>query len=168
MKILFTAFKGIHNTSFQLVDQTAANYILLTNSFQGVEKDIASIGSDDSIVYMFGVDKKLIDKVRIETCATYNDETVCTDFDVYYLETMLRSVGVSYTISDKPTRFLCNAAYYYMLKKNPNTVFIHIPSLKGMSIELMDKLIKTFDVIYREYERTGRLYLRGAKSHGAK
>ena len=27
MKILFTAFKGVHNTSFQLVDQTAANYL---------------------------------------------------------------------------------------------------------------------------------------------
>ena len=60
MKILFTAFKGVHNTSFQLVDQTAANYILLTNSFQGLEKDISFISSDYSIVYMFGVDKKLI------------------------------------------------------------------------------------------------------------
>jgi len=38
MKILFTAFKGVHNTSFQLVDQTAANYILLTNSFQDWKK----------------------------------------------------------------------------------------------------------------------------------
>ena len=86
MKILFTAFKGVHNTSFQLVDQTAANHILLTNSFQGLEKDISFISSDYSIVYMFGVDKKLIDKVRIETCAKYNDETVCTDFNVHYLE----------------------------------------------------------------------------------
>ena len=85
MKILFTAFKGVHNTSFQLVDQTAANHILLTNSFQGLEKDISFISSDYSIVYMFGVDKKLIDKVRIETCAKYNDETVCTDFNVHYL-----------------------------------------------------------------------------------
>ena len=147
MRILFTAFKGVHNTSFQLVDQTAANYILLTNSFQGLEKDISFISSDYSIVYMFGVDKKLIDKVRIETCSKYNDETVCTDFNVHYLETMLRSTDISYTISNKPTRYLCNAAYYHMLKKNPNTVFIHIPSLKGMSIELMNKLIKTFNYI---------------------
>ena len=150
MKILFTAFKGNHNTSFQLVDQTAANYILLTNSFQGLEKDISFISDDYSIVYMFGVDKKLIDKVRIETCAKYNDETVYTDFDTYYLETMLRSEGISYTASDKPTRYLCNAAYYHMLKKNPNAVFIHIPSLKGMSIELMNKLIKVFDYVYSD------------------
>ena len=148
MKILFTAFKGVHNTSFQLVDQTAANYLLLTNSFQGLERDISFISDDYSTVYMFGVDKKLIDIVRIKTCAKYNDETVHTDFDIHYLETMLGSAGVSYTISDKPTRYLCNAAYYHMLKKNPNTVFIHIPSLKGMSIELMNKLIKIFNDIY--------------------
>jgi len=68
---------------------------------------------------------------------------------------MLRRIGISYTVSDKPTRFLCNAAYYHMLKKNPNTVFIHIPSLKGMSIELMNKLIKTFDDIYSDENREG-------------
>ena len=77
MKSLFTAFKGVHNTSFQLVDQTAANYSLLTNSFQGLEKDISFISSDYSIVYMFGVDKELIDKVRIEKCAKYNVKYVC-------------------------------------------------------------------------------------------
>ncbi|MBQ2729239.1 MAG: hypothetical protein IJF69_00530 [Clostridia bacterium] len=44
MKILFAAFKGVYNTSFQLVDQTAANHILLTNSFQGLEKDISFVG----------------------------------------------------------------------------------------------------------------------------
>ena len=150
MKILFTAFKGKNNTSFQLVDQTAANYILLTNSFQGLEKDISFVSGDCSIVYMFGVDKELIDKVRIEKSAKYNAETVHTDFDIHYLETMLGSVKVSYTISDKPTRYLCNAAYYHMLKKNPNTVFIHIPSLKGMTIELMNKLIKVFDDVYSD------------------
>ena len=147
MKILFTAFKGVHNTSFQLVNQTVANHILLTNSFQGLEKDISFVSGDYSIVYMFGVDKKLIDKVRIETCANNNDETINTDFDIHYLEKMLRSGEISYTVSDKPTRYLCNAAYYHMLKKNPNTVFIHIPSLKGMRIELMDKLIAFFNDI---------------------
>ncbi len=31
-----------------------------------------------------------------------------------------------------------------MLKKNPNTVFIHIPSLKGMYETLMNKLADIF------------------------
>ena len=144
MKILFTAFKGVHNTSFRMVDQIGAESLLLTNSFLGLEKDISSISGDYSMVYMFGVDKTLVDKVRIETYASHNDETINTDFDIHCLEKMLRSGKIFYTVSDKPTHYLCNAAYYYMLKKNPNTVFIHIPSLKGMSIELMNKLIEIF------------------------
>ncbi len=148
MKILFTAFKGVYNTSFQLVDKIRADSVLLTNSFQGLENDISSISGDYSIVYMFGVDKTLVDKVRIETCANNNNETINTDFDIHYLEKMLRSGEISYTVSDKPTRYLCNAAYYHMLKKNPNTVFIHIPSLKGMSIEMMNRLIRIFRGIY--------------------
>ena len=148
MKILFTAFKGTHNTSFQLVDQIGADSILLTNSFQGLEKDISSISGNYSAVYMFGVDKHLADKVRIETCANNNDETVNTNFDILGLKRRLKSGEISHTVSDKPTFYLCNAAYYYMLKKNPNTVFIHIPSLKGMSIEMMNRLIKIFSDVY--------------------
>lgn len=49
-----------------------------------------------------------------------------------------------YYISKAPTKYLCNAAYYHMLKKNPNTVFIHIPSLKGMNETLMNKLADIF------------------------
>ena len=144
MKILFIAFKGVYNTSFQLVQQTGADSVLLTNSFQGLEKDIFSISGNYSIVYMFGVDKTLVGKVRIETCANNKDGTINTDFDIPYLEKKLRSVEISYTVSNKPTRYLCNAAYYHMLKKNPNTIFIHIPSQKGMSIEMMNKLIEIF------------------------
>ena len=66
---------------------------------------------------------------------------------------MLRGVGVSYIISDKPSHYLCSAAYYHMIKKNPNTVFVHIPSLKGMNIDLMNKLIKTFNDIYSDENR---------------
>ena len=38
-----------------------------------------------------------------------------------------------------------NAAYYHMLKKNRNTVFIHILSIKGMNNVLMNQLLKLFD-----------------------
>ncbi len=126
MKILFTAFKGMHKTSFQLVDQTGAKYVLLTNSFQGLEKDISSVSSDYDIVYMFGVDKHLTDKIRIEICAKYNDETINTEYDILHLEKKLKSCEISYTVSNNSTCYLCNAAYYHMLKKNPYSVFIHI------------------------------------------
>lgn len=148
MKILFTAFKGMYNTSFQFVDQTGADYVLLTNSFQGLKKDIFAINRNYDIVYMFGVDKHLTDKIRIETCAKDDSETLHTDFTISSLEENLRAGEISYTVSNKPTCYLCNAAYYHMLKKNPNTVFIHIPSIEGMTTELMKKFITVFRHLY--------------------
>ncbi len=141
MKKLYTAFKGTHNTSFQLVSQLCGDKLFLTNSFQGLEKDILSIDFKYDIVYMFGIDKNLRNSIRIETCANYNGELVNTFFDILTLENAIKDLGVTYTISSKPTAYLCNAAYYHMLKKNRNTVFIHIPSVKGITDILMNKLL---------------------------
>ena len=142
MKILYTAFKGTHNASFRLVSQLSGDKLFLTNSFQGLEKDISSIGMEYDTVYMFGVDKNLRNSIRIETCADYNGESVNTSFDILALEKAIKNSVVSYTVSNKPTAYLCNAAYYHMLKKNRNTVFIHIPSMKGMNPSLMNKLLQ--------------------------
>lgn len=142
MKILYTAFKGMHNTSFQLVSQLCKDKLFLTNSFQGLEKDISSINFEYDIIYMFGIDKDLRNSIRIETCANYNGELVNTTFDILSFENKIIDSGVSYTVSNKPTAYLCNAAYYHMLKKNRNTVFIHIPSVKGMNDILMNKILQ--------------------------
>ena len=114
------------------------------NSFAGLEKDISSFDCGFDTVYMFGIDKNLVDKIRIDLCACYNSEHICTDFDLLPLERKLNESNISYYISKKPTRYLCNAAYYHMLKKNPNTIFIHIPSLKRMNNALMSKLTELF------------------------
>ena len=45
---------------------------------------------------------------------------------------------------DATADFLWKEQTYHMLKKNPNTVFIHIPSLKGMNETLMNKLADIF------------------------
>ena len=141
MKILYTAFKGTHNASFQLVSQLSGDKLFLTNSFQGLEKDILSINLEYDTVYMFGIDKNLRNSIRVETCANYNGELLETSFDIVTLEKAIKNLGISCIISNKPTAYLCNAAYYYMLKKNRNTVFIHIPSIKGMNNSLMNKLL---------------------------
>ncbi len=140
MKILFTAFKGINNTSFQLIDQVNAPSLLLTNSFSGLKNDIMPVNGNYDAIYMFGVDKALVDKVRIESCANYSGETIRTDFKISNLQEKLKSAEITYTVSQKPTHYLCNAAYYHMLKKNQNAVFIHIPSIKGMTECLMKRL----------------------------
>ena len=148
MKILFTAFEGMHNTSFQLADQTGADYVLLTNSFPGRKRDISSVSCEYDSVYMFGVDKRLTDRIRIEMCAVNHDETVRTQADISCLEEKLKAREISYVVSDQPADYLCNASYYHMLSKNPKAVFIHIPSLSGMTAEMMKKPVAVFKDIY--------------------
>ena len=145
-KTLFTAFKGNNNTSYQLVSRINKNSFYLTNSFVGLEKDISSIDRDYDTVYMFGIDKNLVDKIRVETCAEYNGEYISTRFDLTDLKEKFKNYNVGFSISTKPTHYLCNAAYYYMLKRNLNTIFIHIPSFKGMNDDLMNKLLCVFNV----------------------
>ena len=145
MSNLYTAFKGFHNTSFQLVDQINGDRLFLTNSFQGLEKEILSLGTDYDAIYMVGIDKNLRNGIRIETCANYNGELVNTSFDIVTLEKVIKDLDISYIISNKPTAYLCNAAYYHMLKKNRNTVFIHIPSIKGMNDLLINQLLRLFE-----------------------
>lgn len=142
MRKLYTAFKGSHNTSFQLVNQINGDKLFLTNSFQGLEKDILSLRTDYDAIYMLGIDKNLKNSIRIETCANYNGELVNTLFDILSLEKEIKDSGIIYTVSNKPTAYLCNAAYYHMLERNRNTVFIHIPSMKGMNPSLMNKLLQ--------------------------
>ena len=119
--------------------------MFLTNSFPTLEKEIISFNTDYDAIYMFGIDKTLKNSIRLETCTNYNGELVNTFFDIPSLEKMLKDSGVAYTVSYKPTSYLCNAAYYHMLKKNKNTVFIHIPSIRGMNDMLMNCLLRLFE-----------------------
>jgi hypothetical protein len=93
-------------------------------------EDISSFDCSFDTVFIFCVDKTLIDKIRIDLCACYIGEHISTEFDLLPLERKLKESNVSYSVSEKPTRYLCNAAYYHMLKKNPNTIFIHVPLQK--------------------------------------
>lgn len=101
--------------------------------------------TDYDAIYMFGIDKNLKNSIRIETCANYNGELVNTFFDILSLEQVIKDSGITYTVSNKPTAHLCSAAYYHMLKKNRNVVFIHIPSIKGMNNVLMNQLLRLFE-----------------------
>ncbi len=141
MKILYTAFKGKNNTSYQVANCLNGTVLFLTNSFQGLERDINTVANIYDVVYMLGVDKSLKDKIRIETCAEYNGERVFTELDISELKNRIGN-KMSYSISDRPTKYLCNSAFYHMLKKNKNTVFIHIPSIAGMDSYLREAIIE--------------------------
>ena len=147
MKTLFTGFRGKHNTSAMLVHQLSKDSLLLTNSFAGLERDILSIAEDYDSVYMFGVDKSLKDAVRIEQCAMFRSAWTSSSYDIQALSQQMMQYKVDHSISNTPTQYLCNAAYYHMLCKNRNTVFIHIPSIKGMDDVLVERLLTLFHEI---------------------
>lgn len=144
MKTLFIGFKGKNNTSAMLVHQLSKDSLLLTNSIAGLERDILSITEDYDSVYMFGVDKSLKDTVRIEQCAMLRGARASSTCDIQALSRKMMQYNIYHSISNIPTQYLCNAAYYHMLCKNANTVFIHIPSTRGMDNSLMDRLLTLF------------------------
>ena len=43
MKILYTGFKGVHNSSYKVVNSLQGDKVFLTNSFEGLKKDIENI-----------------------------------------------------------------------------------------------------------------------------
>lgn len=141
MKYLFTAFKGKNNSSYQLVSQISGEKLFLTNSFEGLKRDIENCSDAYDIVIMFGLDKNLKNKVRIERVAEYENVTEATKIDIENIKKSLLENKVECVISDTPTRYLCNAAYFHMLKKTDGkAVFIHIPSLKNMSEDMIKNI----------------------------
>lgn len=145
MKILYVGFKGIHNISNKLVNCIQGDKYFLTNSFDGLKRDIDNLQDDYERVYMFGIDKTLKNSVRIEKCAEKNGQKIYTKMELSEMKHRLKGERIHYSVSERPTYYLCNEAYYYMLKKmKGNTVFIHIPSLKNFTEDLLQQLILAF------------------------
>lgn len=140
-KVLFTGFKGKNNASRILAEQTGCDYILLTNSFAGIKKDIDKISEEYGYVMMFGVDKELGTTVRIERSAAVNGEKLVSCLDLEKLAGTISAAGIKAVISDAPKLSLCNDAYWHMLRKyNGRAVFIHIPTVKYADRIFIDKL----------------------------
>lgn len=142
--ILYIGFKGKNNASCILVKSISADSYLLTNSFEGLKKDIELLSRSYDSVILFGIDKNLFDTVRIEKVA----EKETKEFSALNLDAIsaqLDTVGISNYLSDKPTHYLCNEAYWYLLRKfNGRAVLIHIPSIKNINEKLIDGLKQVF------------------------
>ena len=142
-KILLTGFKGKNNSSGNLVQTISQNYKLLTNSFDGVKKDIEEISDDFDFVIMFGCDKNLKDSVRIERFAEKNGEKITSALDLENISKRLGNVGIKNIISDVTGAYLCNEAYWSALKKfNNKAVFIHIPTFKNIDDDFIKRMKK--------------------------
>ena len=156
-KSLFVGFKGKQNSSGLLVsellkesqlreDRVLKNFCLLTNSFEGVKRDINAIEGSYDFVIMFGCDKFLKDCVRLE-CFAEKDGIKCeTRLDVKLLSETLTRDGVENIISETPTQYLCNEAYWYALKKfEGKAAFIHIPTIKNADESFLSKTKSVFE-----------------------
>lgn len=152
MKVLYTGFKGRNNSSYQLLSEISGEKQFLTNSFEGLKRDIMNISDTYDFVIMFGLDTSLKDTVRIELVAEYEGRIETTRADYAAICRCLEENDIQCIVSENPTQYLCNAAYYYMLHKTDgNAVFIHIPSLKNMSEEMIENLVRCVEKINISY-----------------
>ena len=141
MSTLYVAFKGKGNSSNRIISSFTGDKLFLTNSFMGLKKDIDGINNTYDLVFMFGLDKSLKGEIRIESVAVKDDVQLCSDMDLDAIKVKLNNYGISATIGYEPTNYLCNEAYWYMLKKyNNHVVFFHVPSIKYISQAFIEKI----------------------------
>ncbi len=146
-KILYVGFKGKNNASCNLVNTLSQNPCLLTNSFEGLRKDIERLDVDFDYVLMFGLDPKLRNFVRIEQSAVRQGIRLETELDLDEVSKHIKAVGVESYISNTPTQYLCNEAYWFALQKfEKRAVFIHIPPTKYVNEEFMEKMKRAFSL----------------------
>ncbi len=149
---LFIGFKGKNNSSAMLVNSFSGQNYLLTNSFDGLKKDIDKLPAEYDAVYLFGVDKDLTDSFRIEQIAEKDGKYLTTKLDLKSISDCFSASGIKNTISKVPTHYLCNEAYWHLLEKyEGKAVLIHIPTAKHYTIYAktlkdMDKAIKNFKI----------------------
>lgn len=145
-KILYVGFKGKNNASFKLVNELEGDHLFLTNSFRGLSQDIHLLNKEYKKILMFGIDKELVETIRLERAAQKDGEVVHSLFDITDYTRSAGEVNLSYIVSDLPTDYLCNEAYFLMMRKMQCPVlFIHIPSLAKMSEVFYEKMKLIFN-----------------------
>lgn len=150
LRILYTGFKGKNNSSYQLLAKIPGQKLFLTNSFDGLKKDIMNVTEQYGLVVMFGLDTRLKDTVRIEKVAEWENERIITQVDCDAICKSMVTSGIPCVVSNIPTRYLCNAAYFHMLQKfSGKVVFVHVPSLKNMSGSMVCKILECLEKIGR-------------------
>lgn len=144
MKVLLTAFYGKYNASNMLVDMIDDNVdkLILTNSFIKLEHELNNTLLEAyDLILMFGINKFLKDEIRLEQTAKL-DDVLDTCIDIKLISELCNKY-IKTSINNVPTKYLCNSSYYHTLKRNLNTLFIHIPGFsKITNMNLLADMIK--------------------------
>lgn len=141
MPTLYAAFKGNGNSANKIVRSLDGDKSLLTNSYDGLKKDIDNVNDTYDLVYMFGLDKTLKGNVRIESAARKDGLYLYSNVDFDSIAMELNQSGIMTHIRNTPTQSLCNEAYWHMLKKyNCHVLFFHVPSIKYITEDFIEKI----------------------------
>ena len=144
MKVLLTAFYGKYNASNMLVNMIDDNVdkLILTNSFVKLEQELNNTSLEGyDLILMFGINKFLKDEIRLEQTAKL-DDVLDTCIDIKLISELCNKY-IKTSINNVPTKYLCNSSYYHTLKRNLNTLFIHIPGFsKITNMNLLADMIK--------------------------
>ena len=139
--ILFTGFKGKNNSSSLLAEQLSPEHLLLTNSFAGLKNDINIIDKEYDLVMLFGIDTTLTSTVRIEKVASLDGQNRISTLNLEAIANSLTKTGINAVISESPTAYLCNTAYYHMLNKfSGRAVFIHVPPARYVDKDFVKRM----------------------------
>lgn len=145
MKILFTGFKGKGNSSNKIVSSLEGNKLFLTNSYDGLTRDINQLTEKYDGIIMFGLDSKLHDCIRIEDSALSHDGRITSNLLVLELCQILNTKGLRSIVGKEQGDCLCNEAYLCMLQKyDYRAVFIHVPSFKYITESFLGQLKEGF------------------------
>lgn len=142
MKVLYTAFKGINNSSKVLLDNidcSIEDKLYLTNSFKTSVSELRKRLKKNKydLIISFGQLKLGKDTIRIELKGI-GDKIYETNYDYSLIGSRLKKVGFKVVISNK-TNYLCNNIYFNGLKMineegyETKMIFIHIPKIKNIS-----------------------------------
>lgn len=148
--ILVTAFKGKFNTSKVIVDKLSNSFdkCYLTNSFETSIKELNQLDLEKyELIIMFGINKQLKKKIHLEEYAILEDK-IETDIELFTISKLFKNKDIVCSINKRPSRYLCNNAYYHTLLRNKKTVFIHVPSLS--KINDLDNFVSVFEKIVKE------------------
>ncbi|MDE6029385.1 MAG: hypothetical protein K2F90_03590 [Clostridiales bacterium] len=141
MSILYVAFKGNGNSANKIVNSLVGDKLFLTNSYDGLKTDIENSRGTYDLVYMFGLDKKLKGTIRIDCIAQKGEMCLYSSVDFNSIAMKLNQVGIIANTSNTPTQSLCNEAYWYMLRKyNYHVIFFHVPSIKYITEDFIEKV----------------------------
>ena len=142
---LFIGFRGKNNSSGLLACSLSPQSCLLTNSFEGLQRDIDQLPAGSGPVYLFGADKNLHDSFRIEQYALKGGILLASALDPEGLARRFVLCGIKASLSASPSAYLCNAAYGRLIEKyGGKAVLIHIPTMRHFDREWIPALRQVF------------------------